>query len=458
MHSSFFVNLDLHALAEASRYLGILSVSVWLFAQLPQILENHINQSVSGVSFLFLVSWMMGDATNLVGCILTRALPFQTSLACYYCFIDLILGIQYWYYTRVFPHHRIPHNLLQSPSAIRASNHAWKSPRDRLLASQKKSPFTNLTKSPKRKRRGTHSLASRLLGSAIITIPGAQAAPVALAGSLAICLHFNWANLGKLLAWTCSGFYLLARVPQIVKNYNLKSTKGTSIFLFLLAMTGNLLYTTSIVINLYLISVQYYNDDLETVFWSQLPFVVGSLGTVIFDAIIIMQKVYYSDKAPSTTPENPLHFQKPDWYTSNFEDQISPSTAEHGPPLPNEHTRLLSSPKSYTAIVEPPQHYVLISSKNHSTNSQTNFLTNTIRSFSRNSFSGRSGSFSYPTSPVKPSVPRPIAKDLSTSLIPSIVESYSSVSKKMLDDSKVPFLPIDFLEVTPSGSSVDQTT
>ena len=281
---------------------------------------------------------------------------------------------------------------------------------------------------------------------------------MALAGSLAICLHFNWANLGKLLAWTCSGFYLLARVPQIVKNYNLKSTKGTSIFLFLLAMTGNLLYTTSIVINLYLISVQYYNDDLETVFWSQLPFVVGSLGTVIFDAIIIMQKVYYSDKAPSTTPENPLHFQKPDWYTSNFEDQISPSTAEHGPPLPNEHTRLLSSPKSYTAIVEPPQHYVLISSKNHSTNSQTNFLTNTIRSFSRNSFSGRSGSFSYPTSPVKPSVPRPIAKDLSTSLIPSIVESYSSVSKKMLDDSKVPFLPIDFLEVTPSGSSVDQTT
>ncbi|EDK39667.2 hypothetical protein PGUG_03765 [Meyerozyma guilliermondii ATCC 6260] len=458
MHSSFFVNLDLHALAEASRYSGILSVSVWLFAQLPQILENHINQSVSGVSFLFLVSWMMGDATNLVGCILTRALPFQTSLACYYCFIDLILGIQYWYYTRVFPHHRIPHNLLQSPSAIRASNHAWKSPRDRLLASQKKSPFTNSTKSPKRKRRGTHSLASRLLGSAIITIPGAQAAPVALAGSSAICLHFNWANLGKLSAWTCSGFYLSARVPQIVKNYNLKSTKGTSIFLFLLAMTGNLLYTTSIVINLYLISVQYYNDDLETVFWSQLPFVVGSLGTVIFDAIIIMQKVYYSDKAPSTTPENPLHFQKPDWYTSNFEDQISPSTAEHGPPLPNEHTRLLSSPKSYTAIVEPPQHYVSISSKNHSTNSQTNFLTNTIRSFSRNSFSGRSGSFSYPTSPVKPSVPRPIAKDLSTSLIPSIVESYSSVSKKMLDDSKVPFSPIDFLEVTPSGSSVDQTT
>lgn len=456
MHSSFFVNLDLHALAEASRYLGVLSVSVWLFAQLPQILENHMNQSVSGVSFLFLVSWMMGDATNLVGCILTRALPFQTSLACYYCFIDLILGIQYWYYTRVFPHHRIPHNLLQSPSAIRASNHAWKSPKDRLLAPLKRSPFPNSTKSPKRKRRGTHSLASRLLGSAIITIPGAQAAPIAMVGSQAICLHLSLVDLGKFLAWLCSGFYLLARIPQIVKNYNLKSTKGTSIFLFLLAMTGNLLYTTSIVINLYLISVQYYNDDLETVFWSQLPFVVGSLGTVIFDAIIIMQKLYYGVPARSTTLENPLHFQKPDWYTSTFEDQASSSTSEHGPPT-NEHTRLLSSPRSYTAIVEPPQHYVLISSKNHSSNSQNNFLTNTIRSFSRNSFSGRSGSFSNPTSPVRPSVPRPIAKDLSTSLIPSIVESYSSVSKKMLDDSKVPFLPIDFLEVTPGGSSIDKT-
>lgn len=104
-----------------SRISGMLSLSIWLFAQLPQIIENHLNQSVAGVLLLFLLIWVLGDATNLIGCVLTRALPFQICLAAYYCFIDCILGLQYWYYTRVFPlqpqgRH---HNLLQSPDMLR---------------------------------------------------------------------------------------------------------------------------------------------------------------------------------------------------------------------------------------------------------------------------------------------------------------------------------------------------
>jgi hypothetical protein len=44
-----------------------------------------------------------GDITNLVGCILTHQLPFQTYLAAYFVFVDLSLVAQYIYYYKPAP-------------------------------------------------------------------------------------------------------------------------------------------------------------------------------------------------------------------------------------------------------------------------------------------------------------------------------------------------------------------
>lgn len=53
--------------------------------------------SVEGLALPFLLNWMLGDLTNLIGCILTDQLDFQKHLAtlsvlslryitlCYYC-------------------------------------------------------------------------------------------------------------------------------------------------------------------------------------------------------------------------------------------------------------------------------------------------------------------------------------------------------------------------------------
>ena len=49
----------------------------WLFAQLPQIVKNYQQGSVESLAPTFLLSWMAGDATNLLGCILTDQLVFQ---------------------------------------------------------------------------------------------------------------------------------------------------------------------------------------------------------------------------------------------------------------------------------------------------------------------------------------------------------------------------------------------
>jgi len=78
---------------------GNLSQAFWLFAQLPQIWTNYRNKSVEGLSLPFLLNWLSGDVTNLIGCLLTNQLLFQRNLAIYFNFIDLILIAQFALYS-----------------------------------------------------------------------------------------------------------------------------------------------------------------------------------------------------------------------------------------------------------------------------------------------------------------------------------------------------------------------
>ncbi|KAH8923227.1 hypothetical protein BT69DRAFT_1334037 [Atractiella rhizophila] len=59
--------------------------------------------SASSLSLPFLISWAAGDTLNLLGCILTHQLPFQTYLATYFVTVDCILLYQFFYYSRVSP-------------------------------------------------------------------------------------------------------------------------------------------------------------------------------------------------------------------------------------------------------------------------------------------------------------------------------------------------------------------
>ncbi|TFK55125.1 hypothetical protein OE88DRAFT_1653788 [Heliocybe sulcata] len=63
-----------------------------------QVLENIRQQSVEGLALPFLLNWLLGDVTNLIGCVLTHQLPFQTYLATYFCFVDFSLLSQFFYY------------------------------------------------------------------------------------------------------------------------------------------------------------------------------------------------------------------------------------------------------------------------------------------------------------------------------------------------------------------------
>ncbi|KAF8844601.1 hypothetical protein BDN67DRAFT_987829 [Paxillus ammoniavirescens] len=81
-----------------SELLGYTSICCWLGAQFPQILENIRQQSCESLAWPFLLNWMLGDASNLIGCLLTHQLPFQTYLATYFCMVDCCIISQYLYY------------------------------------------------------------------------------------------------------------------------------------------------------------------------------------------------------------------------------------------------------------------------------------------------------------------------------------------------------------------------
>ncbi|KAE8833711.1 hypothetical protein PTNB73_04908 [Pyrenophora teres f. teres] len=85
-------------LALVSTLLGTCSIISWLFAQLPQIYKNHKLKSTSGLSAFFLAEWLLGDVTNLLGCLFTGQASWQIIIAGYYVFVDCCLCSQWvWY-------------------------------------------------------------------------------------------------------------------------------------------------------------------------------------------------------------------------------------------------------------------------------------------------------------------------------------------------------------------------
>ncbi|KAE9409623.1 hypothetical protein BT96DRAFT_962232 [Gymnopus androsaceus JB14] len=91
------------SLSDFSVFLGYASICCWLGAQFPQVIENIRRKSCEGLALPFLANWLLGDISNLIGCVLTHQLPFQTWLAVYFVTVDMMLCGQYVYYQRVNP-------------------------------------------------------------------------------------------------------------------------------------------------------------------------------------------------------------------------------------------------------------------------------------------------------------------------------------------------------------------
>lgn len=277
--------------ATVSQVMGMSSVLIWLCAQLPQVCENYRLKSVEGLSFGFLVAWFAGDITNLIGCIFTGQLGFQTVLACYYVAMDACLGVQFWLYrqqscvdeeitpmytTHIQHLHRY-HDIPGETANLNRRNSATKTLK------------TNLG----RARRRLSSLLS--LATLLGAFGRASAMPISNAAlynnkmALREDIPSVGLEFGYCMAYFSTVMYLASRVPQIWHNFRRKSTDGVSTLLFTSALLGNLTYTLSIILSPQAMT----GDHPRDFFLKELSYIVGAAGTIVFDVVILCQSVYY---------------------------------------------------------------------------------------------------------------------------------------------------------------------
>eukprot|EP01084_Bolivina_argentea_P310072 536439_1 len=83
---------------EISFIIGWISVTIWTFALLPQIITNYKKKSAESQSFWFWILWAAGDLCNFGGCLMTKNLITNVALAFVYLVLTLIACLQFiWY-------------------------------------------------------------------------------------------------------------------------------------------------------------------------------------------------------------------------------------------------------------------------------------------------------------------------------------------------------------------------
>ncbi|KAK5994947.1 putative vacuolar amino acid transporter YPQ3 [Cladobotryum mycophilum] len=280
---------------------GSISMAAWLCVILPQMVVNYRNKSAEALSVPFLIVWMLGDATNLIGGLLTNIAPTAIILAMYFCVSDVMIISQTIYYNTV--------NARRAEELRAAAEAAESSEEAPLLARRNTSPHRRADDEPASKGQEAEA-------EGPVTTPWTQNAlalsAVYAAGILGWFISYKagaWQGvehdmlksqedntplseqIGMIIGYISAVCYLFARIPQIIKNYKSKSCQGLAILFFMLSSTANLTYAVSI--------VSFSQDKKYLV--NIVPWLLGSLGTVSEDIIIFFQFHYYSTNRRSQT-------------------------------------------------------------------------------------------------------------------------------------------------------------
>lgn len=274
-----FTALSCSAMLSTANLLSYASTAFWLVALLPQQWQNYATKSVDGLSPHFMALWLLGDSCNLIGCFLTHQLPFQTYLAFYFIFNDVILDFQYWYYNKTTTERRYSDISLHEshPFSVETNTNAS------YLATAIERP--SLVKSTSIK------IASIPIVTAVSLSSISPVSGLPITTNMLTSIPEPSSNIeiiGLFFAWLCTTVYCCSRIPQLYHNYTRKSVDGISPLLFTFALLGNLTYSLSI------LSTEIPNDVSYSQFLAkELPYLLGSLGTVLFDAIYFIQREIY---------------------------------------------------------------------------------------------------------------------------------------------------------------------
>ncbi|KAK6498508.1 hypothetical protein TWF481_011096 [Arthrobotrys musiformis] len=279
---------------------GTLSITSWLFAQLPQIIKNYRLKSSESLSFLFILIWCFGDSSNFIGAVLLNQMTFQKVIAAYYVAVDVVLVWQWIQYSKKNTNTEYAPVPTTATDDIRRPSEGG-SGRDK----ESRAAAVMITPPPSvitARRSGTASTsrASGILLAFSTFFNLSRAAPITTsAATFAFFDEDTLRLLGIIIGWSSTFLYLSSRLPQIYLNHKRRSVSGLSPLLFFAAFCGNFFYSSSLLLN----PSAWHNipsfgeggwvgeDGTTTAEWwtNTLPFLLGSAGVLAMDGYIGLQ-------------------------------------------------------------------------------------------------------------------------------------------------------------------------
>lgn len=278
-----------HTREVLSNVCGSLSIACWVILLLPQLLEQWRLKSADGVSLGFIMIWLFGDLTNLIGSFLGHLRPSVALLALWFCFSDTLLVVSYCYYKRLAtvksqinhsPRSGVPSPLGSAAASTIDVEHRglpYNLPdvNTPLLHEDNFIPTSPITKNAA--NRGNWLLSTGIPSIFVIVVATLSYFISDSAGGSDSDVPPG--SKAELLGYVSAVLYLAARIPQIIQNHRRRSVEGLSMGFFALSIVGNLTYAGQVII---------YRTDRDWLI-EYLPWLSGSLGTILEDFVILAQ-------------------------------------------------------------------------------------------------------------------------------------------------------------------------
>ncbi|KAI9286190.1 PQ loop repeat-domain-containing protein [Umbelopsis sp. AD052] len=259
---------------------GYISIACWVVVLTPQIYLNYRNKTGDGISFNFLLLWLIGDIMNILGIILQKLMFTVFLLGVYYILSDAIIVLQVLYYRKTSSYHPLNDHGEMLSDAYGSTS----SPADNDAT------MFEMIKCENKQKRVVRRIAAFWVATATF-----------ITGSIFCVIWSLWPTgsptdvdlsqlklIPQLLGWTSASFYIFSRIPQILKTYRDESVEGLSIGMFVFSVVGNITFAISIVLK---------SQD-PTYIAINMPWLYGSAGTLFFDFTIFLQFHLY--RGPET--------------------------------------------------------------------------------------------------------------------------------------------------------------
>ena len=227
----------------------------------------------------------------MLGCILASQLPIQIITGCYYILMDLIMIMQYLYLKKL------------NQASNRENRLETQRSRERRDSTDS---FLDQVGQEERQAIGNMGDAAPLL---MLFVPFVNLSTRAggFAAAQGPFIHKNYGNspyadqpglegnflslfqgnrnqaIGYTLGLISCIFYMISRIPQIIRNFKRGTTTGVASSMFVLAIIANFMYGTSVLLSRHA-AVPFWNY-----FKMHLPWLIGSFGTMSLDVVILCQ-------------------------------------------------------------------------------------------------------------------------------------------------------------------------